>query len=60
MKIYEKGGDEMKNYESPEAKLVTVSACDVITSSIGKDSGENDGEWTAFVYDRPKSIGIWK
>ena len=50
----------MKNYESPKAEMITVGTSDVITSSIGEDTGENDGEWTAFVFNRNKPTGIWE
>ena len=50
----------MKNYESPKADMITVSTYDVITSSIGEDAGENDGEWTAFIINRNKPTGIWE
>ena len=50
----------MKNYESPKAEMITVATNDVITSSIGEDAGENDGEWTAFIINRNKPTGIWE
>ena len=50
----------MKNYESPKAEMITVGTNDVITSSIGEDTGENDGEWTAFIFNRNKPTGIWE
>ena len=49
----------MKKYETPEAEIVSVTACDVITTSIFEDGGENDGEWTGFKSNGTKSIGIW-
>ena len=50
----------MKEYEAPAAKIVTLISCDVITTSIGEDFGENDGEWVAFIFNRTKSIGKWE
>ncbi len=47
-------------YIAPLAQIICVERVDVITSSIGEDTGENDGEWTAFVINRNKPTGIWE
>ena len=49
-----------EKYVAPTAKIITLVASDVITSSIGEDTGENDGEWTAFIFNRNKPTGIWE
>lgn len=35
-----------KEYEAPTLKLSLLEPCDIVTSSIEEDEGENDGEWT--------------
>ena len=50
----------MKEYEAPDAKIVTLSTCDVISTSIGEDFGDNDGEWVAFIFNGSKNIGKWE
>ena len=51
---------EKQIYIPAKAEIVLIDATDVITSSIGEDAGENDGEWTAFVFDKNKPTGIWE
>lgn len=47
----------MKKYETPEAQLIFIACNDVITTSIGEDGGDDDGEWTGYVFDRTKQVG---
>ena len=46
-------------YQPAIAEIVYLDTIDVITSSIGADLGENDGEWTAFICVRGGSVGIF-
>ena len=47
-------------YQPLSAEIIHLDSSDVITSSIGEDTGENDGEWTAFIGSKSKSTGIWE
>ena len=51
----------MKNlYTAPTAEAISIAVTDIITTSITEDTGDNDGDWTGFVFNRNKAIGKWE
>ena len=50
---------DLESYEPAVATVVTLDSVDVITSSIGIDAGENDGEWTPYGTPKANSSDVW-
>ena len=48
-----------KLYDPAKAEIIRLERIDIITTSIGEDEGEDDGEWVGFVFNRQQSIGQW-
>ena len=48
-----------KRYESPRLEMIGINIADVITTSIGKDEGELDGEWAPYGTANKGDVGIW-
>ena len=47
----------MKKYEAPMLWILRITAVDVVTSSIERDEGTNDGEWTPYLFKDSDRIG---
>lgn len=51
--------ENRKQYAPAKAEIIEIDTADVITSSIGRDEGENDGEWTPYGMSSSDSVGNW-
>lgn len=49
----------MNKYVPAAAEVVELRPTDVITSSIGRDEGTNDGEWTPYGSEPSSDREIW-
>lgn len=51
--------ENRKQYAPAKAEIIEIDTTDVITASIGRDEGKNDGEWTPYGTGNSSSIGNW-